>query len=179
MEFYHYARQPFLDAIRNHRLGNEIPINADWIAELDDQMCRYNPSWMGVTCRRIGAKLGPRRLSFGATMSFLQMLGRWISDGHPYVEQEVAEERAKICSGCPNNVPSSFSCGNCETKIQQIISVIGGKRSTSLDDKLNSCSICSCNLKAAVHFPLEAQAAGLSEEIKAELNAVPWCWKHL
>ena len=105
------------------------------------------------------------------------MLGKWVANGAPYVDQEVAEERAAICASCPNNVYNEFGCGNCTTKIQQIVSMIGGNRSTSLDDKLNSCSICSCNLKTAVHFPLDAQRDGLSEEIKEELRAAEWCWK--
>lgn len=176
--FHHYAKRPFLDAIRDHRLANEYPISATWVQEIEDEMCRDHPEWGNSVCRRIGAKPGLRLLSFAATMSFLQMLGKWVTDGAPYVEQEVAEERAAICASCPNNVYSEFGCGNCTTKIQQIISVIGGKRSTLLDDKLHSCSICSCNLKAAVHFPLESQESNLTPEMKQELNAVLYCWKH-
>lgn len=177
-EFHHYAYQPFLNEIRDHRLANEYTISADWEAEIQDQLCRENSHWFPLTCRRIGAKSGPRRLSFAATISFLQMLGKWVATGAPYVEAEVAEERAAICSSCPHNVRSEFGCGNCSAQIHKIISAIGGKRSTSLDDKLHSCGICSCSLKSAVWFPLEAQGEGLSEDIKAELNAVPWCWKH-
>lgn len=176
-EFYHYAHQPFLDQIRDHRLANGYPITADWKEELDDQLCRDNPDWFPKTCRRIGVKSGPRRLSFAAAMSFLQMLGRWASSGAPYIDQEVAEERAAICSTCPHNVPSAFSCGNCETKIQQIISIIGGKRSTRSDDKLFSCGVCSCQLKSAVHFPIESQRENLTPEMVEEFKAIDYCWK--
>lgn len=177
MEFRHYARQAFLDQIRDHRLSNGYPISADWIKEIEDQLCRDNPHWFPLTCRRIGVRSGTRRLSFAATMSFLQMLGKWVTDGAPYVEQEVAEERAAICSTCPHNVRSEFGCGNCETKVQQIISFIGGKRSTSLDDKLHSCGICSCNLKSAVWFPVSSQKGNLTPEMVNEFKALDYCWK--
>lgn len=175
--FEHYAHKPFLEQIRDHRLANGYPISADWVAEIHDELCREHPEWGNTICRRIGANSGPRLLSFAATMSFLQLLGKWVTAGAPYVDQEVAEERAEICASCPKNVYSEFGCGNCTTKIQQIISIIGGKRTTSLDDKLNSCAICSCNLKAAVHFPLESQESNLTPEMKQELRDVPWCWK--
>lgn len=175
--FRHYAHQTFLNQIRDHRLGNGFPISADWIAEIHDGMCRDNPDWFPRVCRRANTKSGPRRLSFAATMSFLQMLGKWVTDGAPYVEQEVAEERAVTCVSCPNNVYSEFGCGNCTTQIQQIISVIGGKRSTLLDDKLHSCSICSCNLKASVHFPVASQKSNLTSEMVEEFKQVPYCWK--
>jgi hypothetical protein len=176
--FRHYAYQAFLDQIRDHRLGNEYPVSPDWIKEIENQMCLDHPEWGNTVCRRTDARSGTRRHSFAATMSFFQMLGKWILSGLPHVEPEVAEERAKICATCPNNVRSEFGCGNCETKVQKAISWLLGNRTTSIDDKLYSCGICSCNLKVAVHFPLGAQESNLTPEIKQELRDVPWCWKH-
>lgn len=175
--FQHYSHNEWLNKIREHRLANEIPITADWKEELEDELCRNNPDWFPTICRRIGAKSGPRRLSFAATMSFLQMLGKWVAGGAPYVDQQEAEERAAICSTCPHNVHSEFGCGACETQIRNIISTIGGHRSTSLDDKLFSCGICSCQLKSSVWFPVELQKSNLTNEMVAEFKAIDYCWK--
>lgn len=175
--FHHYAREPFLNQIRDHRLSNGYTITADWKEELDDQLCRDNPDWFPKTCGRVGAKSGPRRLSFAATISFLEMLGKWALSGSPYVSQEEAEERASICASCPNNVSGDFGCGNCSAKVNQAISIIGGKRTTKLDDKLFSCGICSCQLKSAVHFPVSSQRDNLTDDMVSDFKKISFCWK--
>jgi hypothetical protein len=177
MEFSHYDYKAWITQIRDHRLANNYPMSADWELELRSNLCKQHPEWGTQVCRRLGARESHRKISFTATLSFLNMLGKWIRDGSPYVEQEEAENRATACASCPNNVPMSFGCGLCMHQVQQAINFLGGKRSTSKDNLLGSCSICSCNLKSAVHFPIESQRGNLTPEMVEEFKAIDYCWK--
>lgn len=176
--FRHYSFNAFMDAIREHRLGNGYPISADWQAEIINGICRDNLKMFPDYCQRSNQSSVVRRFSFGSSMSFLSMLWEWISAGRPFVEQEEAERRAEICSTCPFNQSLVYSCGSCFTAIINLISKIIGRRKTRNDSKLGSCGICSCSLQAAVHFPLEAQQKTLSEDIKNDFKSViSYCWK--
>lgn len=175
--FHHYARGPFLDAIRDHRLANEYPISATWVQEIEDEMCKGNPGWLGRACRRVGDRHNPRQLSFAATLSFLQMLVGWFVRGAQLVDQEEANRRANACAGCPMNKELSFGCGLCMSSIYEALKKLIGDRKTDRDDVLGSCGICSCSLKAAVWFPLKAQQLNLTDEMKEEFSKLSWCWK--
>jgi len=175
--FKHYSYEAWTNAIREHRLGNGYLMTADWQLELQDQLCKKNPNLFPGTCRRVNMLGRKRRFSFGATMSFLGMLWKWLRDGRPMVEQEEAERRAAICVTCPYNQPLQHSCGACFSSMLKWISKIVGDRKTENDDKLGSCGICSCSLKPAVHFPLAAQQDNLSEDIKNDFRQIEYCWK--
>ena len=65
--------------------------------------------------------------------------------------KEEAEVRAKICTNCfHNEIPKEKSklAELADVKIQELV----GDRTTSLDRGLFMCSICTCPLRAKVHF---------------------------
>ena len=71
-------------------------------------------------------------------------------DSHLATREE-AEARAAICANCPHNeAPEEKSklAELADVKIQGLV----GERTTSLDRELFMCSICSCPLRAKVHF---------------------------
>lgn len=182
-KFKHYDWIAFSDQVREHRLGNNIPMSPSWQEELVDQLCKQNAvRWQGV-CRRAKEGQVYRKLDFGAAMSFGNLIRKWFkswASGEPaFVPQEEAERRASICAGCPNNREITFSCGACMNAVLAVIALIVGKRKTEYDIRLGACLICSCALKPAVHVPLDIQHAGLTEDIKEEFKQVPWCWKKM
>ena len=176
--FNGYAYTRWLDQIRTHRFANDLPISADFNMEMDDQLVKRHPEWvqMGIA-RRIKHDFKVRRFSFAGTLGFLKMLYNWNRDGRPMVDQSEAERRARICETCPYNQKLSFGCGACFSTVMEWIAKIRGDRQTPQDENLGSCGICSCSLKASIHFPIEAQTANLSDEIKADLISIEHCWK--
>jgi hypothetical protein len=174
--FSDYTYDRFIKDIRDHRLGNGYPITPTWEEELQDEMCRKHPHWFPDHCKRIDSpKL--RKVSFASALSFLGMLSRWAFKGAKFVPQEEAERRANICLTCPLNQPLQLGCGACQSTILQGISNLMGSHTTTLDEKLGACGICSCSLKVAVHFPLEAQQFSLTEQMKQEFKDLGYCWK--
>jgi hypothetical protein len=178
VRFEHYSRDAFFRNIQAHRLANGYAIEPGWEAAIEDQLCREHAAeWGPGICQR-AVHLGERRpVSMAAMQGFFNTMGAWVSGGAGFVPQEVADARAAICVTCPNNAANPGSCGGCADRILRGITRLIGRRRTRYDASLGSCAICSCSLAVAVHFPLEAQQAGLSEELREAFRAVPFCWK--
>ena len=179
--FKHYARDAFFEQIRDHRLAQGIPIEPGWQEVIEDQMCREHPEWGREVCLRT-ERYGERRpFSLAAMQSFINVMVSWIGGmlmgREVFVPQKEAERRAAICMTCEFNAPLPGSCGACAQKIAQALTIIGSRK-TEFDDSLGACALCSCALKVAVHMPLEAQQAGLSEDLKDEFRRVKYCWKN-
>jgi hypothetical protein len=179
--FKHYAANAFFAEIRDHRLAQGYPIEPDWMEQIEDEICRSHPEWGREVCGRT-ERYGERRpISLAAMQSFLNVMANWIfgifRGREIFVPQEEAEKRAEICASCDFNMNIAGSCGACADKLARALEMIGGNRHTRLDDKLGACALCSCALRVAVHIPLEAQHAGLSEELKEDFRRVDYCWK--
>lgn len=149
----------------------------DFVEVFHDEMCKQN-SWGIKTCRRInGGRIARSALLFSQAFSYGKVLWEFLKSGGKFVPQEEAEERAAICRNCPLNVPESWGCGSCSQRIHDLAQEVLGERKTALDSELGYCGICSCLLKASVHYPLLAQEKGLTDEMKEKFKEVPHCWK--
>ncbi len=85
------------------------------------------------------------------------------------VQQSTAESRAAICLTCPKNIfPDK---GPFVAWCDSIAEAMTGGRTTSLDAKLGSCDVCSCVIKAKVHYGGDMH---LSDEEKQQLP--DYCW---
>jgi hypothetical protein len=76
------------------------------------------------------------------------------------VPQEEAERRALICSTCPNNQPMEARiCEGCWSAnfVREAAEKLS-TRHTSLDNKLDTCSLCQCRLVLKCHVNKEAMA---------------------
>jgi hypothetical protein len=179
--FQHYARDAFFADIRDHRLRNGYPIEPDWMAQIEDEICRSHPEWGKDVCGRTEHYGERRPIDLAALQSFLNVMASWIAGiihgQGAFVSQEEADRRAAICAGCEFNANIGGSCGACVDRVARALRIIGGRKS-QYDDKLEACAICSCALRVAVHIPLEAQQAGLSNELKEEFRRVGYCWKN-
>jgi hypothetical protein len=156
----HYDYRAFIKAYVNHCLANNIVLTGDWEDELISEMCIQN-GW-GKLCKPVSLdKVVRRKLSLQAVLSFLNMIKSWamqvLNGRAAFVSQEEAERRANICAGCPNNVTLQFSCGACMGGVMKLIHGVLGDRKTKNDYALGACLVCSCELKSAVHVPLDVQ----------------------
>ena len=59
---------------------------------------------------------------------------------------------------------------------KQLERISGMKLTTSVDDKLQICTVCLCPLKVKVHTPVEYIKRHTTPEVASELAAVPGCW---
>lgn len=178
--FKSYDYKSWKDAVLSHRKANGYPIPINFEQELINDACHQNPDWKGNSCKNI---LNRNRrkvpLSFERAVAFLKVLQSFVVDSKAqFVDQEEAERRASMCVGCPNNQETSFGCGACVAVVDGFISALLGKKSTTSDQKLGFCAICSCKNSISVHYPLEAQKHGLTEEMKQMFHEMEdQCWK--
>lgn len=156
-----------------HTEGNGYPPVSD--DEIDQQMCEN----MGQDLKErfcMGEGLTVRgglhwRELIGGTQVFAQHL----LNGRKRVSQERAEQRATICVACPRNSFYSKPCGGDCPEIDNLVVGIVGDGKTSLDAKLEACSVCGCVLRAAVWVPAEQLSTVLDADFIK--NAPETCWK--
>jgi hypothetical protein len=112
------------------------------------------------------------------TAAGISLVKDWIGDGLTQVEQNVAEDRAVICAGCPVNGDPNFLenlTGAASEELKALMEVRHDmKLSTAMDDQLHTCKACGCALKLKVWTPLKHIVAHLKDDVKSQLD--PRCW---
>jgi len=157
----------FLSDGMRHASDNNLPWAGSGARDyLLDLWCQQHPF------ARCADKDKPER-TFGIEdlKRFASSMGAWVSKvakgESAWVEQGEAERRAAICVQCPNN--QDVACGWCSGSPLPVIANHLAGRHTSVDDKLKSCSVCLCHLKAKVHMPLDTLDA-------SGLDLPSFCW---
>jgi hypothetical protein len=122
---------------------------------------------------RRGAVAAVRNTSAG-----IAVLLDWLGEGAEPVDLPVAEERAKICAGCPKNQPADWLAVFTDPVAAVIRKQLSIKNDmelkTSVDDQLNVCRECGCSLKLKCWVPIEHILKHTSEDVKGKLD--PRCW---
>lgn len=85
-----------------------------------------------------------------------------------FEDKEWAEKRAEMCVKCPHNV---FDTDDDLAKnySNDFMREQVGDRSTSLDDNLHTCRVCSCILKHKVHYKHRIVSGSLTKKEKEDL----------
>lgn len=108
------------------------------------------------------------------TIAFGLMKARELCGQDLLVEQEKADDRAAVCATCPKNkVPDTPSWLEKWANGEMRKRIAG--RTSAFDKALGVCRVCSCELRALVHFDRDIVAAGTDERKLAEYPAK--CWK--
>jgi hypothetical protein len=162
--------------VKSHRVANSIPLSSIWKEEIEDQLCKTLPTgW----CKEVDPNKGPAqgvltRISWDDLQRGMATMINWAAEGLPYVEQGLAEERARICTRCYYNVNLSTGCNACRGIVNLVTRAARGRK-TSADGHLKSCAICKCSNQAQVHFPIESLEKTTPNEM---LSLFPdFCWK--
>jgi hypothetical protein len=185
-------------AIIEHRLRNrqhQLATDHNTVAQqLDDYTCarlKNNSHWCAKTnsepfqvplpapSLRAEAKnvVGGVRFFENVTAGIKLWLD-WFGDGKP-VDKNIAENRAQICSTCPQNDKTGnvleWFTGIAAKEIMAIFSVLKDLNlATSKDEELKVCQACDCPLKAKVWTPLQIIKKHLTKERLDRLD--PRCW---
>lgn len=102
----------------------------------------------------------------------------WLGDSLEPVAPELAERRAAVCAGCPQNQDPDWIQKLESWAANSVRALVGLKNdmklTTSLDEKLHNCHACDCSLPLKVHVKMEHIRAHTSDRVKAALD--PRCW---
>lgn len=173
-EFIRHGWDLLRGDVTDHTKGNNYPPVSD--EEIERQMCEN----MGdKAAKRFCA--GDDGMSVGGVLHWRELVAgtqallQHTLNGRQTVPPEEAERRAGICATCPRNSIYAKPCGgDCPEVDNVIVSVVGGGK-TSIDDKLEACSVCGCVLRALVWVP----GKQLSTIMDADFieKAPEKCWK--
>ena len=86
-------------------------------------------------------------------MGGLNLIWRLQNSASWYVDSLTAERRARMCVQCPRN--KMFSKNSLERFEERMMKKATGDRTTKQDHMLHNCSVCSCNLRSAVHWGID------------------------
>lgn len=111
-------------------------------------------------------------------MTGIAVLLDWLGSGGKPVAPELAEARAAVCAGCPQNTAGNltdfFTVPASEQIRKQLAIRSDMKLATTHDEQLNVCKACFCPMKLKVHTPIQHILAHLKPEGRAALD--PRCW---
>jgi hypothetical protein len=114
------------------------------------------------------------------TVAGVGVLKSWLGQGLKPVPKPLAEKRAQICAACEKNGQPGWLqklTGAVASEIRTLISIKEDLAlETSVDSKLNMCTVCDCKLILKVHTPLEHILKETDEKTMAELRQVKDCW---
>lgn len=170
-----------LNHVRNYRLQNKLTVPSGIAALIECWLCEQPK--MERYCREEGdvvTRRTVRQYASGAIAASKVIVSR---DG--ISSQEEAERRAIICVNCPHNKLNKEHSRLRRYSDNFVKWAIGSFRKTSLDDKLFSCEVCSCPLRAKVHTAIKIVRESLTEEDKARLpmglpgrdGSPVYCWQ--
>lgn len=133
---------------------------------------RNNPSLKDAVAAAKDKLVG----SFRKSATGIATLADWL--GEKPVSQELAENRASICIGCPQNrsgdLLSFFTKPASDLIRKQLQERMKLNLSTSKDADLGICYACGCPLKLKIHVPIDYIRAHIK---KPEFDALDQrCW---
>lgn len=170
--------------ITKHYAANGMGMPVDIRQRIMAQMCPTLPPGYCYDGQKRLSVTASLRQSWSQIVEGTQVLADWWATSREYVEQTEADARAKICLACPYNGPPHGcpSCGGKLGTLRELILKIRGDRKTVLDDKLRSCYVCGCELRAKVWLPLDLLRRHITPEQLKQFpreNAFPnfaGCW---
>jgi len=155
--------------VAQHRVNMGYPMG-DPAADVEAFICGRMSHEDQLTYCKIGVR-PIKSLHWSLVQRFLTDLVAWLKVGFEPVATGEAERRAAICKGCPLNV-GLHGCGSCRQSLDAIRTTIM-KLTTTQDENLKACGVCGCELKTAVHVPLEVLKKGQTDD----LVFPDWCWQ--
>jgi len=138
-----------------------------------------DPNWcVDAQKKSVRAALSQRFASVGAAATGGRILVDWLGDGAVPVNIALAQSRANVCLGCPENKPGHRWLRLTADAVRAIAEQMQAKDAMKLrvidEERLHACAICACPLPLKVHVPLATILAHTDEQT---LNAFPaYCW---
>lgn len=167
----------WLEKIKKHFADNVYELPADWIAQAEEQLCRFlPPGWCRYDDGSAPTAFINRRFTFDDALNGTKVLIEFKRQGSPLVSQEEAEARGKTCAACYAALPIP-GCSACVAFANYVAEVAGAKK-TKADPMLDSkvCAVCLCSAQANIWIPVEVSQAGVTEEMM-DLFPKEFCWK--
>jgi hypothetical protein len=164
-----YTYRNLIDNVTSYRAENHLPIN-DVEGDITNYICGNWPHFChGVDMVTVTSIKPPTRQ--GDLMNDISTWARNIlhsTKQNQLVSDELAEQRAKICRQCPNNVNWRGGCSSCIAATDRICASIRNARDTKSSQVLGGCKLLRHDNRTAIFF---------DKDNLSESNDLPeFCW---
>lgn len=125
--------------LMRYRVDNKIDVGNP-VGEVLDYVCSKHPHYCheAPAQSNIPLPLASRVAQWVAKL-YAVLRGQKVET--LFVDQKIANERAAICSGCPNNQSWAGGCGTCARDTRRISYTFRGGRSTKTPNELLGCQV--------------------------------------
>lgn len=138
------------------------------LPKIVEDICRRSPT--GICKNFVNRFIARSREVQNGTIALSQMIRRGKG---AFVSVEEAQRRSEVCVECHYNIKNP-GCSTCKG-FRMVIGASKGSRTTTNDEKLNTCGICRCFIETLVHVDADVLRATTD---KRQVNEYPeWCWK--
>lgn len=163
--------------VAKYRKLNNFPIGAQFEQEIREQLCSFLPPEFCKHTDPSAKHFQVSPLTLHEAKETASMLVTWFTKyRRRKVEPSQATARAAKCVRCPFNQKIT-GCANCSLNvIRELINQIVGGARTEHDNRLESCLICRCTLKAKIWLPIELLKEFLTEEKLNTFPSAEVCW---
>lgn len=158
-----------LDNVTNYRAENHIPVG-DVEGDVTNYICGNWPHFChGVDMVVVTSVTSPTGRS--ELMNDISTWARNIlhsNERTQLVSDDLAEQRAKICRQCPNNINWRGGCSSCVAATDRICASIRNARDTKSSQVLGGCKLLRHDNRTAIFF---------DKDKLSESNDLPeFCW---
>lgn len=156
--------EELIERVRAYINLNNYPEIKDLPYVIEDYVCNQPGNERRCTKREkfIPARTNAQRARGAAAAAKMVYMG-----DKSFVSRELAEARAKVCVGCPFNVPDEMK--GIDAAANEMLKKLTGQRITEEDKRLGVCGVCTCPLKSKVHMKRSLFEDRLSAEEKRAL----------
>ena len=172
------------EQIADFRKGNGLPraTAKEAVHDIEEATCArlHNDPAHCVSDKKKGLRAAVSRLSrnAGRAGDGARVLIEWLGDKAVPVNIALAQARANVCLGCPENKEGSRWLRLTADAVRAIAEQMQAKDAMKLrlidEDRLHACAICACPLPLKLHVPL---ATILAHTDSDTLNSFPAaCW---
>lgn len=176
-----------LEHVRRYRADNMLPAidPAEARRQIEHSICKRS----GMESRCFDVSQKKRTISQtinGGIAAAKAIAGSFIPGENEMsmISPRLAEKRAAVCELCPMNNPPVDQSSIEQLEDAAMLKLIGSRK-TSASEKLHSCSVCTCNVRAKVWFARRIVDGSLNAETRGDLQkvklnksgAVMQCWQ--
>lgn len=163
----YYSWNDIEEAVVKHYRANHLPVPGDLRQLIIDQLCQTLPNGWCRDSDRAGFIGFARGLmhEFQRIVQGTITLADWVvADGAERVDDAEVTRRGEICKRCVFNQPP-IGCSSCSmATLNKIVEKFVGGQPLPIDNQLESCMICGCNLRVKARLSIDV----LKRHIKPE-----------
>jgi hypothetical protein len=167
-----YSYPDLLRVVEHYRAENHLS-GGDVEGDVNSYICSNWPNFCHGADMVAIVSVRPQTAS-GDLLNDIQAWAKNIlhsTEAHPLVIDDLAEQRAKVCRACPNNINWRGGCSACVASTDRLCASVRQARDTASSAVLGGCSLMRHDNRAAIFMDRSV--------LQKAINLPSNCWVNL